>query len=538
MAGERSVAIVGGGHNGLVAAALLARSGAEVTLFERAEAVGGAAVSTRPFAGVDVSVSPYAYLVSLFPAALMAALGISVELRSRQVAWCAPDGDVALVRRRFDTGATARSFAAAGIVGELDRLEQWEAVAGRIAATLAPTLMEPLRAAEDVRRLMGEEAWALLCGGPLGASLRDAFDSDLLRGVVLTDGLIGTFSRSEDPTLAQNRCFLYHVIGNGTGEWRVPVGGMGSLTGALAAAARAAGADIRTSAEVVRLDADGRRAELETADGGRHAASVVLVGTPPTVLDRILGRPAAGPGVDDGTRAPGAGTGAPGAQVKVNMVVRRLPRLRAGVSPEEAFSGTLHVNERASQLDTAWEAAASGRLPQPVPCEVYCHSLTDDSVLGPGLRGSGVHTLSLFALQTPAALFEGRSSGGTAPVSRVSRVSRVAATAACLASLQSVLDEPLEDVLLRTPDGEPCIEVHTPADLEEELGLPGGNIFHGALRWPWAEEDAEVGRWGVETDIANVLVCGSGARRGGGVSGIGGHNAAMAALALLSRAAR
>ena len=106
-----------------------------------------------------------------------------------------------------------------------------------------------------------------------------------------------------------------------------------------------------------------------------------------------------------------------------------------------------------------------------------------------------------------------------------------AGIAATLRSLDSVLAEPLEPLLLRDADGSPCIEVHTPVDLEHDLGLPGGNIFHRPLRWPWAEAPGEVGTWGVETRYAGLLVAGAGARRGGGVSGIPGHNAAKAILA-------
>ena len=108
---------------------------------------------------------------------------------------------------------------------------------------------------------------------------------------------------------------------------------------------------------------------------------------------------------------------------------------------------------------------------------------------------------------------------------------------AALASLNSVLDESLEDCLVVAPDGSPCIEARTTADLEDSLGMAGGDIFHGALSWPWAGDDelldTPARRWGVETAHAGILLCGSGARRGGAVSGIGGHNAAMAALELL-----
>jgi phytoene dehydrogenase-like protein len=191
------------------------------------------------------------------------------------------------------------------------------------------------------------------------------------------------------------------------------------------------------------------------------------------------------------------------------------------VDPRVAFGGTLHVNERMSQLDGAFDAAGAG-LPDPLPCEVYCHTLTDPSILGPELAGTGAQTLTLFGLHTPAGLF----SADPAASAR-------AALDAALHSLQSVLGEPLEDCLLRAPDGSPCVEVRTPYDLEVDLAMPGGNIFHGDLAWPWAETDAQVGAWGVETPSPRVFIGGSGARRGGAVSGIGGHNAAMAVLDLL-----
>jgi phytoene dehydrogenase-like protein len=101
---------------------------------------------------------------------------------------------------------------------------------------------------------------------------------------------------------------------------------------------------------------------------------------------------------------------------------------------------------------------------------------------------------------------------------------------ATLDSLDSVLDEPVLDCVWRDAEGRPCVEARSPVDLEAELGLPGGNIFHRDLAWPFAETEAEVGRWGVETDDPRVLICGAGARRGGGVSGIPGRNAAMAVL--------
>lgn len=516
MAGaQRDVLIVGGGHNALVAATLLARQGLSVTLFERDERVGGAAVSARPFAGLDVVVSRYAYLVSLFPRELMRALGIRLELRRRRPVSCTPDGERALVVDDVDSEATARSFASIGMGDEHRRWRQWRRLVRSVASVVAPTLLAPLREAAWFRDRLGAEAWQLLAERPLGASLEEAFDSDLIRGVVLTDGLIGTFAHSHEPSLRQNRCWLYHVIGDGTGHWQVPVGGMGTLADELLRAATGAGVEVRTSTEVLSVQADGRRAELVTARGERHTAAVVLCGAAPAVLHRLLGVPdPAHPQLPEG------------AQVKLNMVLRRLPRLACGVDSHRAFAGTLHVNERASQLDRAWAAADEGMLPSPVPCELYCHSLTDPSVVGVQLRRRhpDPHTVSLFALQTPRRLF----GDGAAATD--------AAVQACLASFQQILAEPLSEFLVETADGRPCLEAHTPPDLEHELALPGGNIFHGDLQWPWAEDDAEIGRWGAETALPNVFLCGSGARRGGAVSGIGGHNAAMATMEWFARA--
>jgi phytoene dehydrogenase-like protein len=105
---------------------------------------------------------------------------------------------------------------------------------------------------------------------------------------------------------------------------------------------------------------------------------------------------------------------------------------------------------------------------------------------------------------------------------------------AVLASLNSVLAENVEDLLMKDENGEPCIEVKTTQDLEDVLRLPGGNIFHGALEWPFIEDTSgalsPAQRWGVETKWENLLVCGAGARRGGAVSGIAGHNAAISII--------
>jgi phytoene dehydrogenase-like protein len=199
-------------------------------------------------------------------------------------------------------------------------------------------------------------------------------------------------------------------------------------------------------------------------------------------------------------------------------MLRRLPRLRdETVRPEQAFGGTFHINENLSQLDAAYDRAVGGSVPDPLPCEIYCHSLSDPTILGPELRAAGAQTLTCFALHMPARLFAAEGA-------------REHALEATLRSLDAVLAEPILDCVWRDAEGRACVEVRTPLDLEAELGLPGGNIFHRDLRWPFAEDDGEAGTWGVETDDPRILVCGAGARRGGGVSGVPGRNAAMAVL--------
>ncbi len=508
---ERSAVIIGGGHNGLVAATLLARAGVETTLLERLDRLGGAAASERPFPGVDVRLSRYAYLVSLFPRALARELGIELPLLRRRISSYTPDGDDGGLL--IDDGDAARTSASmARVTGDPAAFDAWQRLYSdtrRLAQALAPTLLEPLVTRAAARALVADDAlWDAFMERPLSATLEARLPDDLTRGVALTDGLVGTFADPGDATLLANRCFLYHVIGNGTGDWDVPVGGMGAVSAALVEVARAAGADLRTSAEVVQLDSDGTRATVHLADGTRVEADHVLCGAAPAVLDRLLDRAPVEPRPE-------------GSQLKVNMVLQRLPALRdPDMAAADAFAGTFHVNERASQFATAYAEAAGGAIPSVPPLELYCHSLADPSIVGPELRARGVQALTLFGFHMPARLFAGDHDAA-----------KETALQRTLASLDSVLAESIEDCLLRTPDGIPCIEARTPVELERDLALPGGNIFHRDLQWPFADDDAQAGSWGVETDIANVWLCGAGARRGGGVSGIPGHNAARAVLA-------
>lgn len=513
--------IVGGGHNGLVAAAYLARAGHRVLVLERLARVGGAAVSDFAFAGVDARLSRYSYLVSLLPHKVVRELGLRLELRRRRISSYTPtalDGKpTGLLVDAADPGRTRESFRA--LTGSEREWEAWQrfyGTTGQVARRVFPSLTEPLPTRAELRRRVADDAaWEALFERPLGEAVERDFADDLVRGVVLTDALIGTFTHAHDLSLLQNRCFLYHVIGNGTGDWDVPVGGMGAVTGALAEAALAAGAEIRTDCEVTAIATDGvgpaevsyRHRDGEVLVAGRR----VLVNAAPATLARLMG--------EDPGPAP------EGAQLKVNMVLRRLPRLRdTAADPREAFAGTFHIAEGYRQLEAAYAEAAAGVLPSAPPSEIYCHTLTDPSILGPEAVRQGFQTLTLFGLHMPARLF-------TDPAAKER------ALAASLAQLDLVLAEPVADCLAADADGRPCVEAKTPLDLEREVGLPGGHIFHQDLSFPFATGplDGAAARWGVATAYPNVLLCGAGAVRGGGVSGIPGHNAAQAVLEELPR---
>jgi phytoene dehydrogenase-like protein len=204
----------------------------------------------------------------------------------------------------------------------------------------------------------------------------------------------------------------------------------------------------------------------------------------------------------------------------MNMLLRRLPKLKAAQYPApEAFCGTFHSDEGYEQMMVSYEQAAKGRLPDKPPCEVYCHTLTDDSILAPELREQGFHTMTLFGIDTPWSLF-----------ARDNKATRKQAEKKFLESMNQWLEEPLEDCLARSGNGDLCLESKSPVDIEDALGMYHGNIFHDAPTFPYADTPEKAGTWGVETEFENVFLCGSSALRGGAVSGIPGHNAAMKVL--------
>jgi phytoene dehydrogenase-like protein len=267
------------------------------------------------------------------------------------------------------------------------------------------------------------------------------------------------------------------------------------------------GVEINLNSHVTDIDSSSNGVAVSTASGNKYVASDLLFAGAPQILAKLRGK-----------RAPAS---LDGSQMKINMLLSKLPRLKSGVDPKLAFAGTFHVNETYSQLEKAYQVSKLGDIPSDLPLEMYCHTLTDPTILSPELSQRGFHTLTLFGLHTPAALFDADPSGA-----------KEAAKAAAISSLNQYLEDPIESVLAVCRDGSLAIEAKSPIDLDNDLGLPRGNIFHRDLDFPFIDgtESAPI-KWGSETDDSHIFLAGAGARRGGGVSGIAGHNAAMAVLA-------
>ena len=531
MKSRYDVVILGAGHNGLVAAAYLARGGLSVLLLEKNDYIGGATTSQQVFPDYDARLSRYSYLVSLFPGKIIADLGLRLELRRRATGSFTPyikDGrHDGLLLSNVDEVVSRESMAAlAGSEREFEQMQRFYLLARVFAEKSWDSMLEPLVSRDEFRRRfeddeLAQEAWRSLAEEPIGRAIERYLENDLVRGLVLTDAKIGVFTHAHDESLVQNRCFLYHLIGNKTGEWKVPVGGMGAVAAELERVAREAGAEMATRVQLNALDLDGARSVEFELEGKRHSvdARFLLVNFGRNVLAQYTGATYQPVTADEGS------------VFKINMLLRRLPKLKALRYPAtQAFCGTFHTDEGYEQMNASYAQAARGELPDKPPGEVYCHTLTDDSILSPELRAQGFHTMTLFGLDTPWPVFAENN-----------ETMRAETQSRFLASMNQWLDEPLEDCLAIARDGSPCIESKSPVDIENALALYHGNIFQDAPTFPFTERAEEAGSWGVETEFENVFLCGSSAQRGGAVSGIPGHNGAMKVLEMegkIRRAAR
>ncbi len=512
--------IIGSGHNGLVAAAYLAGAGRSVLVLEQNDYLGGATTSKQIFPDYDALLSRYSYLVSLFPQKICDDLGLNFVTRRRNTASFTPYTDSqgihrGLVLSNIDPERSRQSvIELTGSEQDWNDYQKFLSLGTAIAEVAWPSLLEPLESrSRFVSRLESDQqkqAWDYFVERPLGEAIETFIRNDVLRGLVMTDGKIGVFSHPHDKSLLQNRCFLYHIIGGGTGEWRVPVGGMKALVDSLLNRCRSLGVEFFSESRATAIHPDKTPSvefQFQDADH-RVEANHILVNASPRSFHRLMNTAWQPTANDEGTA------------VKINMLLTRLPRVKAvGVSSKEAFAGSFHIDEGYEQMKVSYQSALRGEIPNPAPGEIYCHTLTDDSILSPELRQQGFQTLTLFGLDMAYRIFESDHDA------RRERVKQL-----YLDGLDRICDEPFLDCLAKDRDGNPCIEIRTPVDLETEVGLDLGNIFHNELSWFFTEDESQAGKWGVETEYPNIYLAGSSALRGGAVSGIPGHNAAMCIL--------
>ena len=525
MPGRYDVVIVGGGHNGLVAAAYLARAGQSVLVCERREVVGGAAVSEHPF-GPDYTVTSLSYVVSLLPADLVRELDLVRHGYHvfAQGPYFAPRADGRYLALPHEAGPRHAQIAK---FSERDaaNYERYEQHMARMASVLAPMLSEipprlgsrrpqdllrqglllrhlrkvDTRAAVDLTRLLT---------GSIADLLDGYFESDALRGLLSVSGVIGTWAGPRSAGSAY--VTLHHHIGDVDGQagaWGFPRGGMGGVTAALAAAARSFGAEIRTGAEVAGIrTATGRATGVTLATGAEiDAATVITTAHPKTSFLHLLD-PAELPAdfvADIRGWQSRSGT------VKINLAVDRLPVFASHPDFDpQVHGGTIVLAESLDDIEFAYQDAVAGR-PSAVPFADICiPSVFDDS-----LAPAGQHVVSMFTQWVPHTYADQPDEAAVAAYAdRV--IARVDAVAPGFAS--SVLHR----------------QVIGPHQMQERYGLVGGNIFHGELTLgQMFHARPAAGFADLRTPVRGLYQAGSATHGGGGVTGIPGRNVVHQVLA-------
>jgi phytoene dehydrogenase-like protein len=523
--------VVGGGHNGLTAAAYLARAGLDVCVLERRDVLGGACVTEEVWPGYRVSRA--SYVVSMLQPKVVADLRLR-EHGYEPIPLDPPYATFASGTPVFfhDDPAAARASIARVSPRDADAYPAFMAMIERAAAFVRPLLLKPPPAlgSRHPADLPGQLAWLGRAAGLPRAGVRELyrlmtmsvgdlldewFGDDALKGCLASTGVVGVWAGPRTPGTAYN--LLHHALGSldgAGGAWGHVRGGMGAISLALAASATASGATVRTEAPVASIDVSGGAVTGVTLQSGETLrAPLVVSGAHPqtTVLDL-----AGAEHFPDEVVAALRRYRTRGGSVKVNLVLERPPAY-AGVDPREqaALERTgLALCPSVDHLERAWhETAVLGR-PAAVPyIEVEVPSSVDRTLAdGPGCIAT------MFTQYGPPTE-DGWPDGA-----------RERYLDACLGVLEAVAPGVRETVV--------HAEVLAPPDLERIFGLRGGSIFHGEqdlAQMAFMRPTADLARYA--TPVRGLYLCGAGTHPGGGVIGASGHNAAMRVLADRRRAA-
>ncbi len=517
--------IVGGGHNGLVTAAYLARAGLSVLVLERRPLVGGACVTEEVWPGYRVSTA--AYLCGLLQPRIIHDLDLETlgyQILPKDPAFFSPFPDG---RRLFlwqEERRTAEEIAAFS-PRDARRFPEYEAFLARLAEFVEPWL---LRTPPDLLTRRWGDLWQLgrlglgalrlaprtLAGAvrmltqSAGDFLDGWFESPQLKAALATDGVIGARGGPSTPGTAY--VLFHHVMGQAAGRrglWGFVRGGMGAISDALATAARRGGAVIRTGAEVTEIVVrDGRAQGIVLAGGEEVEARAVVSNADPhrTFLRLVNARH-----LDEEFRREVAAIRMAGVAMKINLATDALPDFTAapGHTLGPQHRATIHIGPTMEYIDRAWADAQRG-LPSGEPfCEVTIPTAYDASLAPPGR-----HLLSIFVQYTPYALAE-----GTWETLKERYADRVLDTLADYAPK-------IRDIVVHR-------QVISPLDLEREFGLTGGDIFHGEMTPDRLFFLRPIPGWArYRTPVAGLYLCGAGTHPGGGVMGAPGFNAAREIL--------
>ena len=525
MSASYDLIVIGAGHNGLVTAAYAARAGLKVLVLERREVIGGACVTEEVWPGYKVSTA--AYVNSLLRPEIIRELelqrhGFEMLPRSPSSFTPFPDGrslmlgpDKALTRREISKFSTR----------DADALPRYEAMLERVADFLEPTLvMTPpnpwsLRPANLVQLAKlglgfvrlgtdGQKAVEILAGAATPI-LDRWFESEQLKVTLATDAIIGAMASPSMPGTAY--VLFHHVMGecNGVrGVWGYVRGGMGGVSGAIAGAARERGAEIRTSAEVIRILAkQGTVQGVALADGTEIRAPRVASGADANVTFlKLMDNADLPPEFVEAVRNIDYAS----ASCKINIALSELPDFTSvpGTAPGPQHRGTIHISPTMEYIERAYDDAKYGRPSERPIIEATIPSALDDTLAPPGQ-----YVMSMFTQYFPYRLAPGLS----LPEEKEKYADR------CFDLMNEFAPNFKRSVIAR--------QVLTPVDLEQRFGLTGGNIMQGVMSLSSLSFMRPVpGYADYRTPVRGLYLCGAATHPGGGVMGACGYNAAREIL--------